>query len=125
MRTAVGLAAPLPPQVCVLRAQTRLQLAAQMLGKGIAERRQGAAGMLDDADRDALEVFKENPNNIAALFVHAQTGGEKAHAAARFFLRSLSQIASYDNLRQQRVICEEGKACDLGFAQREDRKSVV
>jgi hypothetical protein len=28
-------------------------------------------GLLDDADRDALEVFKDNPNNIAALFVHA------------------------------------------------------
>ena len=28
-------------------------------------------GLLDDANRDALEVFKENPNNIAALLIHA------------------------------------------------------
>jgi hypothetical protein len=45
-------------------------------------------GLLDDADRDALEVFKQNPNSIAALFIHAtylETNNKFADAASLYY----------------------------------------
>jgi hypothetical protein len=50
-------------------------------------------GMLDDADRDALEVFKENPNNIAALFVHANyLENKKKFSDAAYLYYRLDQV---------------------------------
>lgn len=45
-------------------------------------------GMLDDADRDAIEVFKQNPNSIAALFIHAsylETNNKFSDAASLYY----------------------------------------
>lgn len=45
-------------------------------------------GLQDDADRDALEVFKQNPNSIAALFIHAsylEANNKFTDAAALYY----------------------------------------
>ena len=46
-------------------------------------------GLIDDANRDALEVFKQNPNNIAALLIHANylERNKKYHDAAFLYYR--------------------------------------
>ena len=45
-------------------------------------------GLQDDADRDALEVFKQNPSSIAALFIHAsylEANSKFAEAASLYY----------------------------------------
>jgi tetratricopeptide (TPR) repeat protein len=50
-------------------------------------------GLLDNADRDALEVFKENPNNIAALFIHANyLEANKKYSDAAYLYYRLDQV---------------------------------
>lgn len=46
-------------------------------------------GLLDDADRDAVEVLRQNPNNLAALLIHANylEKNKKYHDAAFLYYR--------------------------------------
>lgn len=50
-------------------------------------------GLMDDANRDALEVFRENPSNIAALLIHANyLEKNKQYHDAAFLYYKLDQL---------------------------------